>query len=121
MALGGKVMAVGHCVEIVLQPLGPAAAFLGRRCKLRAAADPIDVIGRPQRLPVADALVRNLLDIMTKAVEQLCHCADALGHLGVGPSRTAPDPGRQPDREPPGIAFDRLEIGARSGIPSAGR
>src|SRR5438045_1829392 len=51
--------------------------------------------------------------MMTEAVEQLRHGADALHHLGIGRGLSSPHSGRQADREPPGIAFDRLEIGAR--------
>ena len=105
-------MAAHHWAEIVLQTLGRETALLGRRGKLRAAAYPIGAVGRPQRLPVADALVGNLLDMMTEAVEQLCHGADALHHLGIGRGLSSPHSGRQADCEPPGVAFDRLEIGA---------
>lgn len=76
-------MTVRHWPEIVLQPLGHYPALLGHCCKMRAAADPIDAIGRPQCLPVANALVGKLFDNMTETFEQLCDRADPLSDLEI--------------------------------------
>src|SRR5215472_2321222 len=105
-------MTVHHWAEIIAQPLRQYTAFPGNCCKLCAATAPIDAIGRPQCIPVANALVGKLFDIMTQAFEQLCDGADSLGYLEIGGVGAAPHPGRQPNPELLGIALDRLEIGA---------